>query len=50
VEQAEPVSEYEADDESAPPGPSDAEWEAAAEASEETATEELSEPPGLSEA
>lgn len=44
------VGEFEADEESAPPGPSDAEWEAAAAASEETASEELSEPPALSEA
>jgi large subunit ribosomal protein L9 len=47
---AEPVGEFEADEESAPPGPSDAEWEAAAESPEEPAAEEPTEPPALNEA
>ena len=48
--ETEPAGKVEADEESAPPGPSDAEWEAAAEADEEMAAEEPTEPPALDEA
>lgn len=47
TERAEPelVDELEEDEESGPPGPSDAEWEAAAETTEEMAGEDSTEPP-----
>jgi large subunit ribosomal protein L9 len=50
IAEPEPIGEVEADEETTPPSPSDAEWEAAAEASEEPDAEEPTEPPSPSEA
>lgn len=47
---AAPVIELEPEEESAPPAPSDSEWEATAEAPEETADEYSTEPPAAAEA